>query len=427
MSAARTAAEPFDDFVGQSLEEAAFLWKRWESDLDHPTRNLDEAWIWTEDRLHGALDGVRVAGERIVQVTEEALQGEHAAMLAAAAHVLAAQSPVRAREALATAVRQAGGVRLEAIARGIETAALDGTFAPVAAALAGGGPEHAAALCRVKSFRRSTPGRELLVALESQMPRLEAQALRSLATSADESHLPHLERGLSSGHMEVRRAAIATGIRRRMPAAWDAAVQLAGRRDRESAPFLPALAALGTPAEQQLVISALREPALRRAGLFALAYVGTPEAVEICLTGMRNAVLARCAGEAYCAITGAELVRDGLAAPEPPEESAPPFEADALDADLVPAASDLWPLPDIDAVRRHWQGIQGRFHAAARHWRGRPFDPGVLIDALESGPMLRRGDLAQELAIRSNGRHDVETRAFAQVQRGAMSAARGAA
>ncbi len=291
--------------------------------------------------------------------------------------------------------------------------------------LASGSPEHNAALCRIKAFRRSVPGRELLVALESGVPSAQAEALRSLGRTTEEAHTRHITGNLTSDSAEVRRAAIGAGLRRRVPAAWEAAVELVARRDPECSSFLSSIAALGSAQERQLVISALREPALQRAGLFALAYVGTPEAVEICLAGMRDPKLSRCAAEAYGAITGAELVRDGLAAPEPPDGPSPPaFEDDALDADLVPGTCDLWPLPDPDAVRRHWQGVKARYGAGVRHWRGRPVDLGTLLDAVENGPMLRRPDLAHELAVRTNGRYDIEPRAFAQVQRSAMRAAR---
>jgi len=425
MTAPRTTVEPFWDLVDQSLEEAAFLWTRWETDLGSLTRNLDEVWSWTEDRLQGALDGVRVAGERIVEITESALHGKDASARTVAAHVLAGQSPVRAREALAATIREARGSELESIARGIETAVLDSSFAPITMVLAAGDPDHSAALCRIKAFRRSPPGRELLVALESNVPRLQAEALRALRVAADESLSRHLDRGLRSDSAEVRRAAIEAGLRRGFPAAWDAAVQLAERRDPECAHFLPSLAALGSPHEQQLVISALREPALQRRGLFALGYIGTPEAAEICLAGMRDEKLARWAGEAYCAITGAELARDGLAAPEPPDgDSLPALAEDALDADLVPEPSDRWPRPDLDAVRRHWASVKGRYGGGVRHWRGRVVDLDTLLDAVERGPMHRREDLVNELAVRTEGRFDLEPRAFTPIQRAGMRAAR---
>ena len=184
MNAVRTAAEPYWDLVQQSLEEAAFFWKRWEADLESLTRNLDEVGSWTEERLHGALDGVRVAGERVVEATEAALRGKDPAAQTAAAQVLAAGTPERARGALAGAVREARGAPLQALVRGIETASLDGTFAPVTAALAGGGPEHSAALCRIKAFRRVAPGREASDALESNLPQPQAQAWATDGISA---------------------------------------------------------------------------------------------------------------------------------------------------------------------------------------------------------------------------------------------------
>ena len=428
MNAVRTTAEPYWDLVEQSLEEAAFFWKRWEADLDSLTRSLDEVWSWTEDRLHGALDGVRVAGERVVEATETALRGKDHAAITAAAHVLAAQTPARAREALAAAVRKATGPALVAMTRGIETAPLDGSFAPVTVALASAGPEHSAALCRIKRFRGVSPGKELTDALQSGIAHVQAEALRSLTCAEQAIAARHIAWGLKSDHGEVRRAAIQTGIRQRDPAAWQAAVQLAEERSAACAPLLPALAALGSPEEQQLVIGALREPGLQRAGLFALAYIGTPEAVEICMAGMRDDKLARSAGEAYCAITGAELARDGLVRPEPDEGPSPPrLEDDRLDANLVPTASDQWPLPDLNAVRAHWQGVQGRFARGVRHWRGRPAGLEVLAAAIERGPMLRRGDLALELAVRAAGKYDLEVRAFAHVQRSMMQAGRSEA
>ena len=424
MAAAPTTAEPLWQLVEESLEEAAFYWKRWEADLRSPTRNLDEVWSWAEDRLQGALDGVRVAGQGIMRATETALCDGDKWTLAVTAHVLAAQSPAVAREALAAAIREASGPKLWSMIRGIEVADLDGSFAPVTRALTAGGPEHGATLCRLKAFRRSAPGRELAQAFESGVPSLQVEALRALRHATDERFLTYAAAGFKSDQPVVRAAAIEFGLWRRQPEAWDAALNLARERRPESAPFLPLLAAVGSPEEQQVVISALREPALQVAGLYALAHVGTPEAVEICLHGMRDAKLARSAGEAYGAITGANLTRDHLAAPEPPDSPVPSFESDVLDADLVPQGIELWPQPDSDAVRQHWQGIKAHYRPGVRYFGGRAADMSVLLEAVEGGPMLRRGDLALELGVRTGGKYDVEPRAFAGAQRRMMAHAR---
>jgi uncharacterized protein (TIGR02270 family) len=311
--------------------------------------------------------------------------------------------------------------------RGIETADLDATFAPVRVALSSSSPEHLAALCRLKAFRRSPPGPEIAEGFASGEPRAQVEALRVLRHARDDSAGKYVTDGLKSDNSAVRQAAIECGVRQGQASAWDRARQLAHERNLEAEPFLPLLACLGSAEESQLVMAALSEPALQRSGLFALGYLGTPEAIEICLTAMRDPKLARSAGEAYCAITGANLKRDALAAPEPEEvsDSPPALEADDLDANLVPAARDLWPWPDENRVRSHWEAVRSRFTRGVRHFLGKPVDLDVLLGAIESGPMLRRPDLITELTIRSGGRYDVEPRSFANVQRRMMAAGRG--
>lgn len=425
MTASPTPPEPLWDLVEESLDEATFLWKRWEAELHSLGRNLDEVWSWTEDRLHGALDGVRVAGDGIASLVEPLLAGDDPAALTVCAHLLAAGSPGNARTLLATAIGDACGPRLWSMIRGIEVAALDGTFAPVTTVLATKGPEHSAALCRLRAFRRSTPARELADAFASNIPALQVEALRALGYAAGNSPGGYISAALKSDDPTVRRAAVECGVRRRLPNAWAEAVRLARERHPESGPFLALLAMLGDADEHQAVMAALREPALQRDALFALGYIGTPEAVEICLAGMRDPKFARGAGEAYCAITGADLQRDNLAAAEQSDiASPPPLETDNLDADLVPAAHDLWPLPDVEAVRRHWTTRKSSYSAGVRYFRGRPVDLSVLVAAIETSPMLRRPNLILEAMVRTAGQYDVEPRAFAHVQRRMMVAGR---
>jgi uncharacterized protein (TIGR02270 family) len=146
--------------------------------------------------------------------------------------------------------------------------------------------------------------------------------------------------------------------------------------------------------------------------------------VEHCLASMREAALGRIAGEAYASITGADLVRDRLTAPEPAEPPPlPPIEEEDLDADLVPRREDLWSLPDPDACAAHWASVEGRFAPETRYVRGMPFTLNALMEAIAQGPMLRRDDYALELYVRTNGACDVETRAGGPTQRRMMNEA----
>jgi len=421
----RPTAQPFQDLVEESLEEAAFLWKRWETDLASTTRNLDEVWSWTEDRLQGALDGARVARDELQQLTAAALETNSPAQRTVCAHLLAARCSANAVARLAEVIRETQGPQLWSMIRGIETAQLDASFAAVTPVLSSSGPEHLAALCRLKSFRRSPPGREVAEAFSSGDPVAQVEALRVLRHARDDSAGKFVSAGLKSDDSEVRRAAIECGVRQRQASAWEAVRKLAHERNPECGPFLTLLASLGSEEDSQLVLGALREPALQRSALFALGFIGTPQAVEICLAAMHDPKLSRCAGEVYCAVTGADLQRDRLLAEEPEEET-PALEADDLDADLVPTPSQTWPLPDESRVRGHWEAARPRYALGARHYLGKPVNVDVLVTAIEQGPMLRRADLITELTIRSGGRYDVEPRAFAHVQRRMMAASRAA-
>jgi uncharacterized protein (TIGR02270 family) len=420
------AAEPLWGLVEESLGEATFLWRRWEAELTSLTRNLDEVWLWTEDRLHGALEGVRVGGDLLLErVFPETLSSEDLRGATVCAYLMAAGEPARARALLASVVKSAAGPRLGALLRGIEVADLDSSFFPVAAALAQAGPEHAAALCRLKAFRRARPGPEAAVAFESKLPALQADALRAAVLGPGPEFLRYIETGIASDDPALRHVAIRCGLRRQLPAAWTTAQALVRERRPDAGPALVLLAMLGSPADHALISAALREPALQRAGLFALGFVGTREAAELCLAGMRDPKLARSAGEAYCAITGADLQRDRLSGAESPDADAmPAFEQEDLDASLLPPPDSSWPIPELPAVRRHWEAVASRFAPGTRYVRGEPVSVPTLLKAMESGPMLRRPDIGFELCVRTRGQYDVETRDFRAAQRRMLAAAR---
>ena len=419
----RMQIRPFRELLDESLDEAHFMWRRWEQELQSLTRNLDEIESWTEDRLQGALDGVRVAPDEMEAMLAPALASDDTTQIAIAAHLLATAKSPSARTLLSDSVRNASGPKLDAFVRGFALAELDGGFAPISAAMLAAGPEHKAALCELKAFRRATLGQELVDAYESKVPALQAKTLGAAAFLSDQRVDAWIKAGLDHADVAVRTAAITTGIRRRNTNAWHAAVQLVRMGHADAASLLDMVAMFGGAAEQQAVLAAVDAEPLTKAALQALGTLGTREAAERCLRAMRAEPLARIAGEAYCAITGAELERDRLAAPEK-DEPPPAFEQDDLNADLVPSGAALWPLPDVDAVERHWVGIQSRFSPNIRHLFGRPNDINCLIVAIESGPMLRRPSWIFEAAVRTQSKYDVEPRAFVAQQRRMVAASR---
>jgi uncharacterized protein (TIGR02270 family) len=421
----QTVAEPFPDLVDESLDEAAFLWRRWESELTSLTRSLDEIYSWTEDRLHGALDGVRVAGARAVAAATKELGSEETDRVAVGTAILGSIGEQGAPEAIATALKAAEGKRLDAILRGLELLGSDQALRASASVLTAPAPSRAGALCRLKLFRRVAPGEEVATAFTSNVPDVQVDALRAARLLPPESAGRWIVAGLSSDDADVRYAAVESGVALRIDQAWKTVTQMAAEHTPAAGRYLKLLAMFGTPEEQEAVYAALRVPDLQLAAIWALGHIGNVRAADACVAGMQHEPIARACGEAYSWITGADLERDSLTVKESPPD-APAFEDDDLDANLVPPPEALWPRPDAEAVKKHWLAIRSEWSANVRHIHGKPTSGDTLLSMMESGPMLRRPDLALELLVKTRGRYDVEPRAFTGRQRQMMMASRAA-
>ncbi|HMN43941.1 MAG TPA: TIGR02270 family protein [Povalibacter sp.] len=425
MSSASSARSPLPDLIEESFDEATFLWQRWEAELTSLTRNLDEVWSWTEDRLHGALAGVHVLGDGLIDFCRPHLASDDPRRITVATALLASRGSADVVNVLSEALTDADAPKLAAMARGLETTGSSQVLSSTAGLLAGLSPAHQATLCRIKTARSARPGPELAAAFAAGEAGMQIAALRAVRFAASEHLDEWVGAGLRTKHPQARLTAIEAGIARNVPAAWTAAIDAVGNANAELAPVLRLIAMLGGAEHHALIHSSLRVPQLQAQALWALGHVGTRHAVELCLQGMKHEKLARSAAEAYCHITGADLARDHLAAAETPAET-PAFEADDLEADLVPAQESLWPLPDADAVRRHWEQHQASFQPDVRYIRGQPASVEALLGAIETGPMLRRPDLVLNLAAKTQGAYDVETRSFAARQRIMMARGRSA-
>jgi uncharacterized protein (TIGR02270 family) len=267
------------------------------------------------------------------------------------------------------------------------------------------------------------PGAELAAAFERGEASARCDAIRASRYLPRHSAAEWLIRGFADPDPDVRYAAAEAGTRRGDHAVWRVVTEHGAALDAASGPYLRLLALFGGAEEHEVVYAALRTPALCQQAVWALGHIGTVRAAEACIAGMTHDEVARACGEAYCWITGASLERDGLARQEVPPD-VPAFEDDDLDADLVPPPEALWPLPDVDAVRKHWLTQRAAMHPTARHLRGIATTQSKRLAAVETGPMLRRPDLVLELQARTKGGYDVETRAFTARQRKMMAAAR---
>jgi uncharacterized protein (TIGR02270 family) len=436
MSGAAAPTTILDDLVEDSLEEADFLWGGWEAALGSHALGLDGVASWVEERLLGSLDGVILAGDAAIDgLLAPAIDGAAGARLSAAVFCLASLGTPAALGAVARAFEGAGARadgraedRLAAFRRAFELVPSDLTALRLEPLLASAGPAERAALLDLRSFRRRPQvGADVADGLRSAAPPLRCAALRAVARLPGPDALREVEAALADVEPACAAAAVEAGLRLGSLAAWARCRELARGPGPAAGAQLSLLAALGGPAEHDVLFAALAAPALRRRALRALGFAGTRAAADACLEAMSAPADARVAAESFASMTGLDLAAERLVAPEPPEAEEPvPFEDDDLDADLVPAADDLLPLPDLAGVGRWWQARRAAFQPGRRYLGGRPATLAALHDQLERGPMRRRADLALELNIRTAGLHDVEARAFTTTQRRQLQASRPA-
>lgn len=426
MSRERRAAPgpaPIWSLVNDSLDEAEFLWRRWEVALSTHALDLEGVAFWIEERLFGSLDGVRVGeSAALEQLILPALEADDLHRATVAAHILATETTPHAFEALAHGMRGATPERLAVFRRAVELSHSDLGLARLERELAHVSPQLSAALIDARTFQGRPPTSAIGEALTSREPALEAAALRALRGGSAQLGRSAVSAGCRSPDAGVLEAAMETGLVLGVPEAWSLCHHLAA----SAAPAARArllLALVGSERDHSSLYDALAPEATRREALFALGFAGTLAAADAALRAMQDPALAQLAAEAFCAITGLDLEAERLLAAE---EDAPvepiPFEHEDLDADLVPAPEELLPRPDVAGVMSWWSSHGRSFRPGQRYLRGRPLDGAVLREALRAEPMRRRHAIALELAVRTQGHFQVQTRTFTREQKRQLQA-----
>src|SRR5262245_21991877 len=116
--------QPLLRLIDDSLLEAEFLWGRLDSALDAHNETLQAVERWTERRLIGALDGVRIAGRSAIDpLLTSALRDRDPDIVSVAAYLLAVLSDPEAERVLEAGVQSASSHRIHAFARGLGRAA----------------------------------------------------------------------------------------------------------------------------------------------------------------------------------------------------------------------------------------------------------------------------------------------------------------
>jgi uncharacterized protein (TIGR02270 family) len=414
---AKAPAPPrfFDHIVEATVEDADFLWTRWERFLDAPDLGFEQVYFWVEQRLQGALDGLRGALEGgMIATLEEALASDSPGAISAAAHALASSRSPAGLELLTRAFTSFEDAALHAIRRGIEVSDGGALFAELGRAARASSPACCAAWLDLHAQRELDPGPPLADLLGSPDPQLRAAAARAARCAPALAEGPLL-RLLDDGELSVVVAGIEAGLTRRQSAAWETCLSLCGqsRPPAACAPLLNLLAMSNGQRAERMLIHALEIDELARDAVFALGISGRVWAAEQCLELLRQGRLVKTAAESFCAITGLQLAAAKLVAPEP--------EGEAADQAPVPSIDDGLPNPDPSGIARWWQQNSARFSADGRYAHGRPLELSALNLALQEGPARWRHERARELRLRSAGAARLMTRGFARTQRAQLA------
>lgn len=397
----------FWDVIEEHLDEAEFFWQRWERRLDAPADTLDGVEEGFEERLFAHIDGLEAGGETVrAKVLVPALDEASGARRAAVAFTLAGSRDPGALAAVIAKLADDGA--REDVVRALGLANVPDLRAALGPALDDAAPAVRGAAMRALAFRGEAPPPAHIRADDA--PELVIAALQIASLSGDRTQAALARDALASDVPDVRDAALAAGLTLALPEAWSACRKLVeGASERTPAAALVRplrwVAMGGAARDMESVLFAVRLGPQRPAALAALAASGRAAAAEACLPWIGDREAGPLAADAFVAITGM-AVEKGILAPRD--------EAD----DTAPA-----PLPRLraEAVLAWWTAHQGRFHRTRRYLLGRPATFETAASILATGPMRRRGPLAEEILLRSRGLSRVETRAFAARQRVEMA------
>lgn len=388
------------DVVEDHLEEAGFLWDCWERALLSPLLRVRHVADGVEERLTANINGLTIAGVAAVErVLEPALQeGEPGEAMAAASALLESPDGVtRFRAALAEAQEE----RCPALLRALALSRCP-EVRSIVSFLDDDHPTVVAAGLDALACRGVDPGPAVLRFLASDDPAVATSALRAARSSA----LPVkalVERCFQAGDSAIRDTALETGFRLGFPAAILSCRRLAEEAEPGVGRALQLLAMTGDPADVVRIEKTLEVKALRDSALVALGYSGRKSSVEPVLAAMKDAKTARLAGEAFWAITGIAVEGELVSQDVDDSEEPPSFEADDLDANLVPGPEAELPLPNAELAARRWRTVSNGLDPALRYLHGKPFTLEGLVQCFAGAPMRRRHLLALELSVRSRG------------------------
>ncbi|MFP2928405.1 TIGR02270 family protein [Pyxidicoccus sp. 3LG] len=408
------------DVVEEHLDEAAYLWSQRERALLSPEYVLADVAEGDEGRLRAHLEGLRIGGTPVIErLLLPALADDDWRRVAAAAHALLAMpGQVGSGPVLETLTRSEPEAR-RGLLRALELSACEGLDGAVSQLLLTAGPGLRSPLLRCLAFRQADTGAVLKQCFLDAAPGALIAALHAARFAPQDVAGRWVSQGLTSSHPGVRDAAIATGLVFHERAPWLLCRRLVEDGGSSSAMAMVALAMGGSSRDMESLVEALRVEESRAQAAWALGFSGRRAAAEALLQVLRGGAGGWLECESFAAITGMTL-EDALAAAGEEDASEQAEEDEAV----FPGPRLRPGTVRVEVVDTWWKREGTRFEKEGRYLSGKPWSVGALHEALETAPMRRRPILAWELAVRSRGACQLETRTWAREQRRQLRAAR---
>jgi uncharacterized protein (TIGR02270 family) len=406
--------------IEQHREEAGFLWVLRSKATGAPDITLDDL-IELDQRLDAHMDGLRIAGESGWELCQEALAWpDPGDVFAAAVLAFGKANPEQVETVLsaAAAAPELSRAVVSALAWLSWPQSEPGVRRLLASDVADRRRIGLAASALHRLYLRET----LIEALQAEDAALRARAIKAAGELGCRELLPLIVRQRQGAEGDCR-----------FYAAWSAA--LLG--DPHALPLLLELTSEGGPraVEALALIAGLMPPGdvgpwLRglekrtggqRLAVIAAGKLGDPAFVPWLIDCMTLPELARPAGEALRAITGADIAALDLAG-EPPDgfEAGPTEDAEDENVELDPDENLAWPAPA--RVQAWWQSHKKDYPSGVRHMAGVPISLEQCAQALRFGRQRQRADAALQSALLQPGRPLFEVRARGSRQRQALGA-----
>lgn len=404
--------EPLWELVEEHLDEAEFLWGTWERSLVAPQYSLAEVAEGPEARLMAHIDGLVVNGplvarKMLIPALEEDVPDR---VSAAAAALLQDPRESGGRDAVFEALREMPEQR-PPLVRALCCVADPELLTRIRGLLIDEDSGLVAAAAEVLAFHFQPLGDTLGLLLASEAVDARVVALRAVATESEPGRfVPAVQAGLTDADPRIVDAAIETGVRLHLAAAWGRARTRAEDADGGGSMLLLALRAEAS--DQAFLSAALRDRKRRLAALWALGFLGTPKAVDDSLEWLEEAATGPLAGEVFTAVTGVDL-----------EEAKISLSVEEDEEALEWRAEDDLPRPNPMDVMQCWMKLRGNFAVGQRYVRGAVRSPSNLLVALTDGQMRRRPThlLDLELHAAAKDRPRLQVRAPTSRQRAQLA------